>query len=187
MRSPHYFVCEPKNGNRYDNKKELSGVDFIVSSNDEDHTVTNRIAVVKSVPLKYNGPIRSGDELIVHHNIFRVYHDMKGREKSSYAHLFGNVFMIDMFDIFAYRHPGEDFNAIAPYCFVAPIEKTTTGLLETNTQYEELYGTIVYPNEEQRNLKAGDVVVYKPHIEYEFNIDGVKMYRMKTNSICLVK
>jgi len=185
MRSLTYFICTPKDGVRYKHTQDIDGKGFITSSTDEDHTVVNRIAIVESLPIKYKGPIEAGDEIVVHHNIFRVYGDMKGRERSSYAHLFGDKFMIDPFDIYAYKRKGKWY-AIAPYCFVAPIERTEEDMLN-NSEYENNLGIMVYPNEEQRDIKPGTKVGYKAHIEYEFNIEGKKLYRMKTNSICLIK
>lgn len=186
MRSLHHFVCEPKDGKRYDNTKELSGKQFITSSTEEDHSVTNRIAVVKSVPLKYDGPIKPGDELIVHHNIFRIYHDMKGREKSSYAHLFGNTFLIDPFDIYAYRRNDGQFTAITPYVFISPVDKMSESIIENNIATEELTGVIVYSNDDSKDLTVGRMIKYKPHIEYEFNIEGKRLFRLNVNNVCLV-
>ena len=81
MRSPFHFLIKPLGGNRYKHTKDINGVDFIVSSSQEDHTATNRYAEVVEPPIVYNGDIKKGDILIVHHNVFRKYYDMKGREK----------------------------------------------------------------------------------------------------------
>ena len=82
MRSPFYFITKPLKGRRYDNIKKIGDIDFITSVSQEDHMATNRFAEVVSVPLGYKGKIKSGDILLVHHNVFRIYYDMKGREKS---------------------------------------------------------------------------------------------------------
>jgi len=81
MRSPHYFVIRPNKGVRYDNMRQYGDKDFIISSSQEDHTVTNRIGIVESVPIGYDGNIKPGDQIIVHHNVFRIYYDMKGNER----------------------------------------------------------------------------------------------------------
>jgi len=185
MRSPHCFIVEPKNGNRYDNTKEIGDKEFIISSSQEDHLVTNRIAVIESIPIIYNGSIKPGDEVIVHHNTFRLYHDMKGREKSSASHLFGDKFMIYPSEVYAYKHPGGKWNAIAPYCFIEPIKNTETDGLLNNCDELGLFGVMVYPNEEQSDIEQGSIVSFLPDSEYEFNIDGKKLYRMKTSMICL--
>jgi hypothetical protein len=49
-----------------------------------------------------------------------------------------------------------------------------------------LWGILVYKNEDQEELNCGDLVSFKPDSEYEFKIGGKKLYRMRTNSICLI-
>ena len=81
MKSPFYFIVKPYNGKRYDNTKKIGNIDFIISSSKEDHTVSNRYAIVQETPINYEGEIKVGDTLLVHHNVFKYYNDMKGREK----------------------------------------------------------------------------------------------------------
>jgi len=51
-----------------------------------------------------------------------------------------------------------------------------------------LFGTIKYINNEllSLGLNVGDEISYQPHSEYEFNIDGEKLYRMFTRNITLL-
>lgn len=181
MRSLNCFIVTPKDGKRYDNTKEVAGVELSVSSSQEDHKFTQRVALVESIPLKYNGPIKDGDEIVVHHNTFRVMNDMRGKEKSSWSHLFGDKYLIDSGEVFAYRRNKGKWCAIAPFCFVEPIKSDG---IESE---EPLVGIMVYPNEDQPNIKSGDLVGFLPDSEYEFNIEGKKLYRMKTSMICLVR
>ena len=71
MQSPSQFIVKPLGGRTYDNIRTYGDKEFIISSSQEDHTVTNRFAEVVSVPLNYGGEIVSGDTLVVHHNVFR--------------------------------------------------------------------------------------------------------------------
>ena len=87
MKSPHQFIVKPINGKRYDNTKEIGGVDFIVSTSEEDHKFSNRYAEVLATPLSYDGDIESGDILLVHHNVFKFYNDMKGQRQSGKSFL----------------------------------------------------------------------------------------------------
>ena len=82
MKSPFGFIVTPVNDTRYDNVKKIGGIDFITSSSKEDHTVSNRFANVVATPLNYKGEVKVGDILVVHHNEFKYYNDMKGRERS---------------------------------------------------------------------------------------------------------
>jgi len=49
MRSPYQFIVRPMKGKRYDNTKDIGDVEFIISSSQEDHTVSNRFAEVVSI------------------------------------------------------------------------------------------------------------------------------------------
>ncbi len=41
MKSPFYFIVNPVMGKRYDNTKEIGGVELIVSVSEEDHKFSN--------------------------------------------------------------------------------------------------------------------------------------------------
>ena len=95
MKSPHYFIVNPVKGRRYDNIKNIGGIDFYTSVSQEDYTASNRFAEVVSCPLNYTGEIQAGDILLVHHNVFKIYYDMKGREKSGRSFFKDDLFFID--------------------------------------------------------------------------------------------
>ena len=73
MRSLHYFIVKPVNDKRYNNTTKINDVDFITSVSQENHLASNREAKVISTPLLYKGPIKKGDILLVHHNVFKYY------------------------------------------------------------------------------------------------------------------
>ena len=37
MKSPHYFIVKPVKGRRYDNIKNIGGIDFYTSVSQKDH------------------------------------------------------------------------------------------------------------------------------------------------------
>ena len=78
MKSPFAFIVKPVKGKRYNNTKEIGGIEFIISTSQEDHKYSNREAEVISLPLGYKGPIEVGNTLLVHHNVFKYYNNMKG-------------------------------------------------------------------------------------------------------------
>ena len=82
MQSLFDFIVKPVNNKRYNNTTNIEGLEFITSTSQEDHKFSNREAVVINVPLGYVGNIKKGDTLLVHHNVFKYYYDMKGRQKS---------------------------------------------------------------------------------------------------------
>ena len=82
MRSPFYFIVKPVDDKRYNNTKNVSGIELITSTSEENHKASNREGIVEATPLAYTGDIRVGDTLLVHHNVFKFYNDMKGRRQS---------------------------------------------------------------------------------------------------------
>jgi hypothetical protein len=182
MRSPFYFIVEPVGGKSYDNVRE-SGL--IISTSKEDHKATNRFATVINTPIGYDGPIEAGDELVVHHNVFRSYYDMKGKERKSMAHLKDNLYIVDFDQFFLYRKPGGYWMAHSPYCFVEPIEKQKDlSVFEVGVE-QPLIGKLVYVSDTM-DMPAGTLVSYQPDAEYRFDIDGKKLYRMFEKNICIV-
>jgi hypothetical protein len=49
-------------------------------------------------------------------------------------------------------------------------------------------GKMKYINKtlQERGIKEGDLVTFRPDTEYEFNVDGQKLYRMFDNHITMV-
>lgn len=181
MVSPYYFIVKPLNGKRYDSEKQYGDKTFIVSSSQEDHTVTNRFAVVHELPLNYNGFIEKGDIVIVHHNVFRIYYDTKGRERSSWNYLEDDIFIIEYDQIYLYKGADGVWNSPYPYCFVKPIKNDD----DSTTAEKELFGTVKFIPENDYNINPGDEVSFAPDSEYEFRIDDEKLYRMKLVNLCL--
>ena len=183
MKSPYCFIATPKDGVRYDNMSKYGDGNLIKSTSQEDHLSTNRHAIVKALPINYNGDIKVGDTIIVHHNVFRKYYDMKGKEQSGPCHFKDNIYIIEPDQIYLYGKEG-DWKAHQAYCFVKPVQKKQNILLSLKTE-EELVGELVYINKylAALGLKKGDNVLFLPDSEYEFNIDGDKLYRMRNKNI----
>jgi len=185
MHSPNYFIIKPYNGVRYDNIKKFGDVDFVMSSSVEDHTVTNRFAVVQSTPSWYEGPIIPGDVVVVHHNTFRLYYDMDGREASSWTFYKDDIYLVDIDQMYLYRRDEGPWKAIAPYAFVKPQKNENDSAVLTHYVEKSTFGHIVYLPEGEKELEVGMEASFKPGSEYEFKIDGEKLYRMRTRNICL--
>lgn len=185
MKSPFNFIVRPCNGRRYDNVKEIGGVDFITSTSQEDHTVSNRYAEVVETPIGYDGEIQPGDTIIVHHNVFKYYNDMKGRQKSGKSFFKDDLFLVDDYQYFLYKH-NDEWKAEDQFCFVKPVSKEEFYLHVPGVE-QPLVGTIKYTNNKLLSLgvEEGDLVSFKPDSEYEFNIEGEKLYRVFTSSITM--
>ena len=83
-------------------------------------------------------------------------------------------------------HNGTQWNAYDRYCFVEPIPVQNSYIYK-NTKEEPLMGLVKYPNEYliSKGIKQGDMVCFKPDSEYEFVVDGEKLYRMFDHSITM--
>ena len=186
MKSPFYFIVKPYNGKRYDNTKRIGNIDFIVSSSKEDHTVSNRYAIVQEVPINYKGDVKIGDTLLVHHNVFKYYNDMKGREKSGKSFFKDDLFFIDVDQFYMYKHD-DVWKCHSKYCMIKPIPKKNH-YIKTHQEEEPLTGIIKYSNDELKNkgINVGDLISFQPDSEYEYNVDGEKLYRMFTNNITTI-
>lgn len=182
MQSPIDFIVT---GKRYNNTKEIGGIELIVNTSEEDHTFSNRYAEVVEVPRGYNGPIKKGDTLLVHHNVFKFYNDIKGRRKSGRSFFKDDTFFVEPDQFFMYKRDGK-WHTYDRYCFVKPIPATESYIKKPFTN-EPLMGTMVYPNAylENQGVRAGDTVCFKPDSEYEFDVDGEKLYRIFDHQITM--
>ena len=187
MQSPYSFIVRPIKGRRYDNIKDIGGIDFITSVSKEDHKASNRFAEVVSTPLNYTGEIEKGDTLLVHHNVFKFYFDMKGREKSGKSFFKDDLFFIDSDQFFLYKKDNK-WCGYDKYCFIKPIPKKDFYLKGVGVKEEPLCGKVKYSNKqlEELGVKVGDEISFTPDSEYEFYVDGEKLYRMFTNNITMV-
>lgn len=185
MKSPFYFIVRPVNGKRYDNTKDMEGTEFILSTSEEDHKFSNRYAEVIELPVGYTGPISIGDTLLVHHNAFKFYNDMKGRQKSGKSFFKDDLFFIEADQFFMFRKIAFWY-AYDKYCFVRPIPATKYYIGKFLSE-EPLMAQMVYPNEYllSKGIKKGDVVCFTPDSEYEFTVDGEKLYRMYDHQITI--
>ena len=109
----------------------------------------------------------------------------KGVEKSGRSFFKDDLFFIDHMQFFMY-HNGDRWNAHDKYCFIKPMKAKESTIFK-NTSEEPLTGTIRYINEqlESFGLKEGDEICFQPESEYEFTVDGEKLYRMFTDNITI--
>jgi hypothetical protein len=185
MKSPFYFIVKPLEGKRYNNTKNIRGVELIISTSIEDHRYSNREAEVIELPLGYEGDIQKGDILLVHHNVFKFYNDMYGNQRSGKSFLKDDIFFVDNDQFFLYKHNGK-WKAHDRYCFVKPIPPDQSHIYKPLSE-EPLMGIMKYPNKRLNELGVfeGDKVCFTPDSEYEFNVDGEKLFRIFEHQITI--
>ena len=177
MRAPFDFVIEPK-GNRYNNTKKVGDKDLILNTEIFNHQFVNREAIVKSVPTAFKTEIKPGDNIITHHNVFRRWHDVKGREKNSRSYFNENTYLVKLDQIFLYKRYWE-WKAPKGFCFVQPIKQRDK--LKPGEE-EECIGIVKY-TDGVNNI--GDLVGFTPFSTYEFVIDGERLYRVLNKFITI--
>ena len=177
MKSVHNFVVTPK-GERYNNTKKLDGGELILNTEIFNHQYVNREATVISTPIAGHTDIQAGDTVIVHHNVFRRWHNVKGIEKNSRSYFNESTYFINHDQIFLYKR---DKEWIAPkgYCFVIPLKATDQFNIESE---KPLQGIVKYSD---GTVKVNDLVGFRPKSEYEFVIDEERLYRILSNFITI--
>ena len=102
MQSLFNFIVQPKN-KRYENEVDINGKKLIINTTMDDHKYVSRIGIVKSIPRVGETNIKVGDEVIVHHNVFRRFYNMKGEEKNSSSYFKENLYFWYYDQIFLYK------------------------------------------------------------------------------------
>ena len=178
MKSLYYFIVKPLN-DRYDNTRTVAGTDLIINSGIEDHRFISKKAVVVSTPAAYNTKINIGDELYIHHNIFRRWYDQKGKERNSSTHFKDDLYFVSLEQIYMYN-----LKTHLDYCFVKPLKNQS--VLE-NRKEQPNVGIIKYSNKslEALGITPGTLITFTPNSEFEFIIEGERLYCMKSNDIAL--
>ena len=177
MKSVYNFVITPK-GERYNNKKKVDGGELILNTEIFNHQYVNREAIVVSTPIVGDTDIQVGDTVIVHHNVFRRWHNQYGIEKNSRSYFNESTYMITSDQIFLYKRKDK---WISPkgYCFVKPLK----AIDQFNIEYEKpLQGIVKYSD---GTVKVGDLIGFRPNSEYEFIIDSERLYRVLSNLITI--
>ena len=120
MKSVYNFIVTPK-GERYNNKKKIGDSELILNTEIYNHKYTNREAIVISTPIIGITNIKPGDTVIVHHNVFRRWHNVLKQEKNSRSYFDENTYLVSKDQIFLYKR-NNDWKPIKGYCFVQPIK-----------------------------------------------------------------
>ena len=116
MKSIYGFIIKPHK-ERYSNVRRINNKELIINTSIENHRFVSKKAVVVSVPIAYKTNIKVGDEIYVHHNIFRRWYNQRGEEKNS-----SNYFKDDLYFCYPEQIYMCNLKAFGDYCFVKPIK-----------------------------------------------------------------
>ena len=182
MRSVFEFIVKPL-GDRYNNKIKVDGKELILNTKIESFKSVNNTAEVVAIPLAFKTDIKVGDKVIIHHNVFRRFYDIKGVQKNSRSYFMEDLYFLNEDQIYLYGDTGK-WKAYGDRCFIAPIENTDQFKLDKE---RKLIGILKYDNSSlnELNINRGDLVGYTPYGEFDFIIDGERLYCMKSNDIVI--
>ena len=177
MKSVYDFVVTPK-GKRYNNTKKIGDKELILNTDIYKHEFVNREAVVISTPIIGDTDIKPGDTVVVHHNVFRRWHNVHGIEKNSRSFFNESTYFIKYDQIFLYKR---DDKWLAPkgYCFIKPLKAIDQFNIESE---KPLQGVVKYSD---GTVEVNDLVGFRPKSEYEFIVAGERLYRVLSNFITI--
>ena len=182
MRSIFSFIVKPL-GERYNNKVKVDSKELIVNTKIESFKSVNNFAEVVATPLAYNTDIKVGDIILIHHNVFRVFYDIRGNKKNSRSYFKDDLYFCELDQIYLYKNIGK-WKAFGDRCFVKPIKNKD--YLNVDKE-QKLIGILKYGNSslEVLKIREGDLVGYTPYGEFDFVVDGQRLYCMKSNDIVI--
>lgn len=181
MKSLTSFLITPRNSDQYLNTKKVGDTELIINTSIEDHSDVQRIGLVKSVPMNYTGEIREGDEVVVHHNVFRITYNDKGVPMQSIYHVEDDLFSITDDMIYMIIRDGVKM-AFDDNVFIEPVKYNDKWEGFKEMQHT---GIVRFANESLKlsGIKENDLVGYRRNCEYEFVLDGERFYNMKNHRL----
>ena len=170
------YIVSPV-GNRYNNNIQIGEKELILNTEVFNHQYVNRLAKIIATPLLFSSPIKVGDEVIVHHNVFRRWHDVKGRERNSRSYWKEDKYLITEDQVYLYKR--EDWVAMPGFSFIKPIKQNDKFSLENE---QPLVGIVKYSD---GTFNKDELVGYVPKTQCEDFINGERLYRVMNKFITI--
>ena len=177
MKSVYNFVVTPI-GQRYNNVTKVGDKELIVNTEIFNHQHVNRKAKVLSLPIIGDTDIEINDDVILHHNVFRRWHNVRGIEKNSKNYFNENTYIVYPDQIFLYKRFWK-WHSPKGFCWVKPIKNQDK---YSNNETQENIGIVKYTD---GTFKVNDLIGFTPISNYEFVIDGELLYRVYTKFITI--
>ena len=177
MKSLYNYIIKPL-GKRYNNSVDVDGKSLIVNTEVFNHQYVNREAEILALPINAGSKLKVGDTIIVHHNVFRRWHDIKGKERNSKAYYREDMYFVNKDQIFAYKSK-DTWKPMQGFCFVKPIKSINKFDIEVEHKTK---GVIKYTD---GSFSEGDIVGFEPFSKYEFVIENEKLYRVYSKFITI--
>jgi len=177
MKPLYDYVIKPL-GDRYNNSIEVDGgKSLILNTEIFNHGYINRKAIIISTPIDNVYNLQEGQEIIVHHNVFRRWSNVKGIEKNSRGFLNEDEYLVSPDQIYMYKT--SDWECVNGYTFVKPLKNKDKFSVEVE---RPLIGIVKYSD---GTFLPTQLVGFRPSSEFEFTIDGERLYRVMNNFITI--
>ena len=182
MKSLYDFIVKPV-GDKYKNTVKIAGKDVVINTKIENWKFVNRLAEVIETPLAFKSGIKKGDIVVIHQNVFRTFYDMKGKKKKSRSYFENDLYFCGLDQVYLYKNKN-GWNTVGDRCFITPIKSNDSLTLDKE---RKLVGILKYGNKslEALEINPGDLVGYTPNGEWEFLVEGKRLYCMKSNDIVI--
>jgi hypothetical protein len=186
MKAIYEFIVEPI-GERYNNSIKIDDTELLLNTEMQNHSYSNRQARVLAIPTGIATDVKVGDEVLLHHNVFRRFRDIRGDEVNSRSYYKDNIYFASEDQIYAYRRLDEScgcnsWKACKGYNFVKPIKETK--MFSTNFEKPGI-GVLYLKDTELEGIVEQDLIGFRPGAEYEFIVNGHRVFRVPTNSITI--
>ena len=178
MRGVYDIIAKPL-GSRYNNSVSIGDKNLILNTEVFNHQYINREAEVIEVPVVNLLNLSKGDIIVLHHNVFRRWHDIKGREKNSRSYLREDEYFVQPNQVFLTKTPNAEWKCVEGYCFIQPVKDSSQLSAETE---KPLMGVVKYSD---GTVPVGNLVGFTPGDEFEFVVDGQRMYRVMSKFITI--
>jgi hypothetical protein len=168
------FIVTPI-GERYNNVKRVDDKELIINTEISNHQYVNRLAKVIDTPMLFNTPIKIDDEVIVHHNVFRRWYNIKGVEKNSRCYFEDNKYIVSGDQIFLYKK--DKWISTPGYTFVKSIVNEDNYSIEKERNF---IGIVKYSD---GTFNENEVIGFGPNMRMEYIIEGQKLWRVMNKYI----
>jgi len=114
------YIVKPIGG-RYNNSIDVDGSELLLNTEISNHQYVNRKAEIIALPKNTKSNLKVGDTIVVHHNIFRRWYNIRGEEKNSRSYYKDGTYIIKEDQIFLYKR-NDKWKPLKGYCFIQPIK-----------------------------------------------------------------
>jgi len=176
------FLVKPI-GDRYDNSIKINNKNLILNTSIEKFKFISNRAIIVKTPKAFKTVLKEGDEIVIHHNVFRRYYNQRGKAVDSSKKFIDDLFFCQPDQIYLYK-TDDKWRSFGDRCFVAPIKNKDPLTLDKE---QKNIGILKYGNKllEARGINERDLIGFPSMREFEFIIDNTRLYCLHIDDILI--